>query len=159
MRPSLMASAPSRTAPQACPRAIVPPPPLTTRNHVIADDPTIRPVDRRVEHGGCSMLRQSRIVAVEYQEIGAATRGDGPDRLGQRPCAAGERPLVKTEPAGFAIAHENVAFLEREPLCRVDETQLEKRIDADVTVTADAQVSARGQVVDRREDAVAEIGF
>src|SRR5439155_23659398 len=95
----------------------------------------------------------------EYQGIGAATRGDGPDRLGQRPCAAGERPLVKTEPAGFAIAHENVAFLEREPLCRVDETQLEKRVDADVTVTADAQVSARGQVVDRREDAVAEIGF
>jgi hypothetical protein len=72
---------------------------------------------------------------------------------------AGERRLVKSEPAGFAVARENVAPLERNPLHHVDEAQLEKRIDADVTVAADPQIPARGQVIDRPKDAVAEIGL
>ena len=97
---------------------------------------------------------------IEQHDVGAHARSEGADRLAQRLRAAGERRLEQHARGRVAgPAGHDVAGAVGEALTVFELAELGGDIDLDVGIGADAEASARRQIVGAIEDAVAERGL
>ena len=113
-----------------------------------------------VENGVIPGCGQVGVVAVEYQPIGALTHCQSTDRLAHCLRPSGQcRVKQRSADHGLVGAVHAVAALVAQALAVFQPAQLFNHAQRHMTVRADAQAAALGQVIHRREKSIPQIGF
>src|SRR5690349_9802817 len=108
--------------------------------HDIADGCFHRTEDRAVEQRIAPLLPECRIGLIEHDPVGPVTGRDGADALSQGLRAAAAGGAIEAPAERFrAGKSEYVALLVLDALAVFEKTQLEKRIDVDMAIAADAE--------------------
>src|SRR5690349_18245379 len=128
--------------------------------HDVADGCFHRTEDRAVEQRIAPPLPLRRIGLIEHDPVGPVPGGDGADALPEGLGAAAAGGPVEAPAERFRAGEpEYVALLVLDALPIFEKAQLEKRIDVDMAIAADAEAAIARKKSLGAEQAVAEIAF
>src|SRR4029077_11743613 len=130
----------------------------TPAHHDVTDRRSQWPEDRAVEQR--VPVLSDGIGLIQDDPIGPMAGGDGADSLSRCLCPAAAGSAIETASERFGAGEpEYVALLVLDALPVFEKTQLEKRIDVDMAVAADAETAIARKKGLGAEQAIAKIAF